>query len=63
MSRSLTDGLVVVIRSIGHCGHRTSIIVNFYVLHGITWKKYMKADLTEERNYEYTIEFSLLQDA
>jgi hypothetical protein len=31
MSSSLTDGLVVVVRRIGHCSHPTSLPVDFQV--------------------------------
>jgi hypothetical protein len=31
MRRSLTDGLAVVVRRIGHCGHRTSLPQDFHI--------------------------------
>jgi hypothetical protein len=55
MSSSLTDGLVVVVLRIGHCGHRTS-------LPQISIKSMLHERKSNKRR-NYIIEFLMLQDA
>jgi hypothetical protein len=60
VSSSLTHGLVVAVRRIGHRSHRIS--VRYIAMYGVAWKLWcMHARWTREKNYFG--EFSMLQDA